>query len=111
MSALAAPNQRSKKAGEFFDRIGDARLRTYAVCDQAVGDVVGATVELAEGGVLPFEVNGYPIGANLGVVARDVSDRQNVGKAFALEHASLPIVSCRRDDSCTPWLLSTFLSP
>jgi hypothetical protein len=44
----------------------------------------------------------HPTGANLGVVARDVSDRQDVGKAFALEHASLPIVSCRVAIFCTP---------
>ena len=50
--------------------------------DQAVGHLVGTAVELAIGGVLPLEMDGYPIGAGSGVVARDVADRQKCRQGF-----------------------------
>jgi len=87
-----------EKGRRILRQIGDACLRTQAVRGEAVGHAVGAAVEFTVCGVPPLEVYSHPTGANLGVVARDVSDRQDVGEAFALEHASLPIVSCRRGD-------------
>ncbi len=73
-----------------FRQIGDARLRTHAFGDQAVGDLIGAAVELAEGGALAFEMDGDAIRTDPGMMARDVADGHDVGKALDVEHGNPP---------------------
>ena len=63
---------------------------TGAFSDQPVGDLVSTAVELAVGPALSLVVDRHSFGANSSVVARDVSDGQDVGEACAVVHAVLP---------------------
>ena len=77
-----------------FRQIGDARLRTHAFGDQAVGDLIGAAVELAECGALAFEMDGDAIWTDPGMMTRDVADGHDVRKALDVEHDNPPQGLC-----------------
>jgi hypothetical protein len=48
--------------------------------------LIGAAIKLAEGGTPPLKMDGDPVRANPGVVAGDITDRNDVRKALDVEH-------------------------
>ena len=94
---LGGAEPKIEEGRRVFREVGDARLRTHAFGDQPVGDLIGAAIEFAEGGAPPFKMNGHAIGTDPGMVARDIADGHDVGKALDFEHGDSP-----QGRSCCP---------